>query len=96
VFRKDLIDLLHANPMTVTQIARHVRESPGDVADDIEHLLLSLRHTDYSAVVVPARCRKCGFEFGEHKLRRPSKCPECKSTWLTEARVGIERKVKTP
>ena len=30
MFRKDLIDLLHNNPMSVTQIARFVKESPGE------------------------------------------------------------------
>ena len=60
--------------------------------DHLEHLLLSLKHTDYSAAIVPARCRNCGFEFAEHKLRRPGKCPACHSTWLTEPRVSIERK----
>jgi transcriptional regulator len=92
VFRKDLIDLLHDNPMSVAQIARLVGESPGDVADDLEHLLLSLKHTDYWAAILPARCRKCGFEFSEGKLRKPSKCPACHSTWLTEPRVSLERK----
>jgi predicted Zn-ribbon and HTH transcriptional regulator len=91
MFRKDLIDLLHEHPMSVTQIARLVRETPGDVEDDLEHLLLSLKHTDYSAAISPAQCRKCGFEFGEDKLRRPSKCPKCKGTWLTEPRVSIVR-----
>ena len=57
MFRKDLIDLLHNNPMSMTQIARLVKESPGDVADDLEHLFLSLKHTEYSGAISPARCR---------------------------------------
>ena len=92
MFRKNLIDLLHDKPMSVTQIARLVKESPDDVADDLEHLFLSLKHTEYSGAITPARCRKCGFEFAKDKLRKPSKCPECRSTWLTEPRVSIERK----
>ena len=92
MFRKDLLDLLHNNPMSVTQIARLVGETPGDVADDLGHLLLSLKHTEYSATVMPASCRKCGFEFDGDKLRKPSKCPSCHSTWLSEPRVSIERR----
>ena len=92
MFRKDFITLLHDNPMSVTQIARLAGESRGAAAEHIEHLLLNLKHTEYSAAIVPARCRCCGFEFDEHKLRRPWKCPACHSTWLTEPRVSIERK----
>ena len=44
MFRKDLIQILLGNPMTVNQIARLVDESPGRVADDLNHLLRSLKH----------------------------------------------------
>ena len=92
MFRRDLIDILLGNPMTVNQIARLVDESPSGVADDLNHLLRSLKHTDYKAVVEPARCRACGFQFSEEKLTKPSKCPECKSTWVQEPTIGIESK----
>jgi hypothetical protein len=35
MFRKDLIDLLLGNPMSITQISRNVGESPGQVVDDL-------------------------------------------------------------
>jgi predicted Zn-ribbon and HTH transcriptional regulator len=89
MFRKELIDLLLDNPMTVSQIARSVKESPGQIADDLQHLVRSLKHTDYKAVVEPARCRACGFEFSADKMTKPSKCPACRSTWLEEPRVAI-------
>jgi len=44
-------DLLHDNPMSVTQIARLVDERPKDVEADLQHLLKSLKHGDYSVVV---------------------------------------------
>jgi predicted Zn-ribbon and HTH transcriptional regulator len=84
--------MLLGNPMTVIQIARLVDESPRGVADDLNHLLRSLKHTEYKAVVEPARCRACGFQFSEGKLTKPSKCPECKSTWVQEPKIGIESK----
>ena len=68
MFRKDLIDLLLRNPMGVSQIAREVKEPPSQVADDLQHLLRSLKHTDYRAAIEPARCRACGFGFSEEKL----------------------------
>ena len=94
MFRKDLIEMLLGNPMTVSQIARLVDESPGRVADDLNHLLRSLKHTEYKAVVEPARCRACGFQFSAEKLTKPSKCPECRSTWVLEPKIGVENKTE--
>lgn len=92
MFRKDLIDLLLGAPMSVSQIARVVGETPGQVADDLQHLLRSLKHTDYRAAVEPARCRGCGFEFSAEKLSKPSKCPECRATWILEPRIAMRPK----
>ena len=92
MFRKALIDVLLGNPLTVRQIARLEDESPSRIADDLQHLLRSLKHTEYKAVVEPARCRACGFEFSEGKLNKPSKCPVCHSTWIQEPKIGIEQR----
>jgi predicted Zn-ribbon and HTH transcriptional regulator len=95
MFRKNLIDMLLGNPMSVSQIARLVDESPARVADDLNHLLRSLKHTDYKALLKPARCRGCGFEFSAEKLTQASKCPECHSTWILEPKIRIESKTRT-
>jgi predicted Zn-ribbon and HTH transcriptional regulator len=92
MFRKELIDMLLGNPMSVTQIARIVGEHPGQVADDLRYLMRSLKQTEYRAVIEPAHCRACGFEFSEEKLNKPSKCPECHSTWVLEPRIGLTQK----
>ena len=96
MFRKDLIKILLDNPMSVPKIAHFVEESPKDVADHLEHLLLSLKHTEFAPDIYPAECRRCDFVFGTDKLRKPSKCPKCKSTWLTDPEIGIKRKVPEP
>jgi len=92
MFRKNLIEILLGNPMTVSQIARLVDESPVRVSDDLNHLFRSLKHTEYKATAEPARCRACGFEFSREKLTKPSRCPECHSTWLKEPKIGVENK----
>ncbi len=93
--RKDLVQMLLDNPMAVSRIAQLVDEKPSRIADDLNHLFRSLKHTDYKAVVEPACCRACGFEFSEKKLTKPSKCPECHSTWLLEPKIGIECKTRS-
>jgi hypothetical protein len=90
--RKDLIDLLLDRPLSVSQLAGLLRQTPRDVENDLTHLLRSLTHTAFGVAVTPARCRKCGFVFSESTLHKPSKCPECRSTWLSEPRVATRRK----
>ena len=92
MFRKDLIPLLSDNPMSVAQIAHAVGEKPARIAADLEHLFRSLKHTEYCAVIQPATCRDCGFEFTNNKVTKPSKCPKCRSRWISEPRVGLRKK----
>jgi predicted Zn-ribbon and HTH transcriptional regulator len=94
VFRKDLIPLLLDNSLSVSQIARLVGEVPRDIEADLRHLLKSLQHTGFTAVIEPARCRKCGFEFDAAKLAKPSKCPQCRSTWILEPRIRLNESAR--
>lgn len=92
MFRKDLIPMLLEHPMTVTEISRFADQPGKDTVEDLEHLLQSLKHMEYKAVIEVATCKKCGFAFGEDKLRKPGKCPKCKSSWITEPRIKLTRK----
>ena len=62
----------------------------GKSSPDLQHLLRSLKHSDYRAAIEPARCRACGFEFSKEKLTKHSKCPECHSTWVLEPKIDIQ------
>jgi len=90
VFRKDLIKRLLARPHTVDELAREVDATPREVADDLRHLLRSLKHEPYRAIMEPARCRHCGFAFRADRISKPGKCPRCRSTWIEPPRVHIE------
>ncbi len=90
MFRRDLIDLLQGRPRSVAELAEMLEATPREVEDDLRHLLKSLRHEPYRAVIEPARCRKCGFVFRADKLRKPGKCPRCRATWIEAPRVRIE------
>ena len=88
-FRKDLIKLLSAQPRSVSSIARELGLKRGDAEDDFRHLIRSARAAGHTVVIEPARCRACGFTFGEDKLSKPGKCPVCRGTRLYEAQVSI-------
>jgi predicted Zn-ribbon and HTH transcriptional regulator len=89
MFRKDLLPLLSAEPRSVSRIARELGLKRGDVEEDLRHLIRSARAAGHGITVVPARCRSCGFTFGEDKLSKPGKCPACRGTWLYEAQINI-------
>jgi len=40
-----------------------------------------------------AQCKKCEFKFEERsKIRKPSKCPKCKSEWIMAPLFSIKSK----
>lgn len=90
-FRKQLLDVLAAEPRTASSLARELGLHRRDVEDDLRHLVRSARAAGHRVIVEPARCRSCGFVFGEEKLSKPGKCPQCRSTWLFEPLLRIEK-----
>jgi transcriptional regulator len=91
MYRKDLIHLLSAQPRSVSSIAREMGLRRGDVEDDLRHAIRSARAAGHAVTIVPAQCRTCGFTFGEDRLSKPSRCPECKGSRLLEAQISVEQ-----
>ena len=89
-FRRDLVKILSAQPRSVSSIARELGLDRRDVEDDLRHAIRSARAAGHAIVIEPARCKQCGFVFGEDRLAKPSKCPECKGTRLFEAQISIQ------
>ncbi|PWT82838.1 MAG: transcriptional regulator [Blastocatellia bacterium] len=92
MYRKDLLKALSATPRSVSSIARELKLNRADVEEDFRHLIRSARAGGHRVVVQPARCRRCGYTFGEEKLTKPSKCPACRGTWLYEPLIGVDPK----
>ena len=88
--RKSLLTLLCAQPRSVSSLARDLGLRKGDVDDDLQHALRSARAAGHQVIVIPARCRSCGFTFDEQKLSKPSRCPQCRGARLYEAQINIE------
>ena len=95
MFRKDLLELLSVEPRSVSRIAREMGLSRGDVEDDLRHMIRSARAAGHAVIVVPARCRTCGFVFSEEKLSKPGKCPQCKGSRILEPQISIEKRAET-
>ncbi|MBZ5557586.1 MAG: transcriptional regulator [Acidobacteriia bacterium] len=88
--RKDFIALLSEEPRSVSSLAREMGLRRADVEEDLRHALRSARAAGHAIVVVPARCKTCGFTFDEEKLAKPGKCPACRGTRLFEPQIRIQ------
>jgi len=89
-FRRHLLDLLTVEPRSVSSLARELGLQRGDIEEDLRHMIRSARAQGHRVVIVPARCRACGFEFGEDKLSKPGKCPACRASRIFEAQIQVE------
>lgn len=53
------------------------------IQEDLEYLMRSVKRKSGSVEtieMIPARCASCGYVFHDReKVKRPSKCPKCKS-----------------
>ena len=53
------------------------------VYEDIEHIVMSIKHRKKELLVKPASCGNCSYVFKpKGAAKRPSKCPKCKSQWI--------------
>ncbi len=90
-FRKDLRTVLATTRRSVSSIARELGLKRRNVEEDLRHAIRSARAAGHHVMIELARCRACGFTFGEEKLSKPGKCPACRSTWLYEAQISIQQ-----
>ena len=88
--RKQLMDVLAREPRSVSSLARELGLSRGDVEDALHHMIRSARAAGHRIVVVPARCRSCGFLFDDGKLTKPGKCPACRESRIFEPQIGVD------
>lgn len=89
MYRRDLIALLSLEPRSVSSLARQMGLARGDVEDDMRHALRSARAAGHQVTIIAAQCRTCGFTFGDDRLAKPGKCPQCKGSRIVEAQIRL-------
>lgn len=90
VFRRHLIDLISREFRSISSLARELGTTKGGLEEDLQHAVWSARTQGHDVRVVPARCKSCGFLFGEERLSKPGRCPACRGTRLYEPMIGLE------
>ncbi len=88
---EDVIDLLmrHKDGLTVRQICNALGLDPSrenEVYSAIMKAAKVVKRKGLELVMIPPRCRKCGFTFDKPKA---SRCPKCKSEWIEPAVFAI-------
>jgi predicted Zn-ribbon and HTH transcriptional regulator len=89
VFRRQLVELLSREPRSASSLAREMGLRRADIEDDLRHALRSAAAAGLRVAVIPARCKDCGFTFGEDRLTKPSRCPACKGSRLYEPMISL-------
>ena len=74
------------------QLAELIRVPEREIEDHLTHIVKSVsRDRTRRFVLDPSACQRCGYVFRERsRLRRPSRCPHCRSEDITPPRFGIE------
>lgn len=82
--RKALAAALRREEISAHDLSRLIGIPEKSVAEHLEHLAKSLPAHGERLTIISPECLGCGYAFPERKrLRRPSRCPRCRSTHLT-------------
>ncbi|MFN3803560.1 MAG: transcriptional regulator [Pyrobaculum sp.] len=79
-------------PLSIYQLQALVETDlkPNELYEELEHVKKTLKRMGYRLEVVPARCKKCGYEFRDReRLKKPSRCPHCKNERIDPPRFYI-------
>jgi len=92
--RQQLMALLTQHSFTARDLASHVHLAERLVEDHLAHIIRSLeRSTSQQFVMEEPECQDCGFAFRNRtRLKRPSRCPSCRSEAITSPRFSIVAK----
>ena len=86
-----MIELLEKEPWTLMSLAGFFGVPLKVIEDDISHIEKSVA-SSYKFKITSPDCEACGFIFQKKKLKKPSRCPMCKSERITEPLLELVKK----
>src|SRR5919109_984137 len=90
--RQAIFDELSGGMKTIRELSQALGISEKDVISHLGHVERSAGQRGYKFILKPSECLKCGFVFERReRIRRPSRCPECRSELLTNPTFGLVR-----
>ena len=88
--RQKIVSVLDGDILSAKDISAAVSASEKEVYAHLTHIQRSTSKNTHKLHVTPAKCRKCGFTFKKReKLRKPGKCPLCRSESIEEPLFSI-------
>ncbi|MDT8442510.1 MAG: transcriptional regulator [Desulfuromonadales bacterium] len=83
--RQALAAVLRQGDCTARELSQLVGLPEKAVYDHLAHLARSLPARGEALAMTSPECLQCGFSFkGRSRLTRPSRCPRCHATRMTE------------
>ena len=84
------MEILSHEPRSASSLARELGVRRSDVDEELRHALRSAIGAGHRVEVIPARCKDCGFVFGDDRFSKPGRCPSCKGSRLFEPLLRLE------
>lgn len=89
--RRKIISVIEERPLSAKEISGIVGVPEKAVLEHIPHIQKTLSNERRRLTVTPSECIQCGFLFKKReKLKKPGKCPVCRSETITYPLFSIE------
>jgi len=89
--RQKIMSLLKGRELSAKDISSEVGISEREAYEHLEHIH---RTTHKYFLITPPACRKCGFVFRKReRLKKPGRCPVCRSELIQEPVFSIRADV---
>jgi len=90
--RQKIISALEGQILSARDLSSDVGVSEKEVYEHLEHIHRTIAKSGQPLVVTPAVCKKCGFLFRKRsRLKKPGKCPVCRSEFIKEPMFTIKK-----
>ena len=90
--RRNMLSALEHGPRSAKELSSEVRISEREVYGHLEHIRMTVSQSGRHLLVMPAKCKKCGFVFAKReRLKKPGKCPVCRGESIREPLFSIEK-----
>ncbi len=94
--RREIAEVLENRILSARDISGSVGISVKEVYEHLAHIQRSLGKGGHLLSITPAECKKCGFVFSKReKLKKPGKCPVCRSESIEEPLFSIQATDRT-
>ncbi|NWF98989.1 MAG: transcriptional regulator [Nitrospirae bacterium] len=92
--RQAILHMIDGMVLSAKEISSQVAIPEKEVYEHLEHIRRTTgSKKECNLKVYPSVCKKCGFEFIKRdKLKKPGKCPVCKSESISEPLFSVNRK----